>query len=113
MQTHKVIAYVEPALMSNGQMIGLVNVATSDGRRFFDLTMGQLRSMASMHGWDIRTQNCEAEGELPPMQFVGPDGEELKVLNVRAESRELVVQLAARPVAWTPARSATGEPSDD
>jgi hypothetical protein len=48
-------------------------------------------------------RNRHAEGELPPMQFVGPDGEPLKVLNVRAESREVVVQLAARPVDWTPA----------
>jgi hypothetical protein len=49
-----VVAVVSPARFSDGSVLpGLLNVVTEDGRVFTDLTLGQLRSLASREDWQI------------------------------------------------------------
>jgi hypothetical protein len=43
--------YVTPA---DGWVPGLVDVWTEDGERLYDLTLGQLWSLAYERGWDVQ-----------------------------------------------------------
>lgn len=54
------IAYV---VRADDLIPGLFNVATEDGRHFFDITTGQLRDLAEREGWDIRTQPDRRDSE--------------------------------------------------
>ena len=47
----RVIAWVRP---SDPVIPGLVDVETSNGERFHELTMGQFRQLAAERQWDVR-----------------------------------------------------------
>lgn len=56
------IAYVEPAVMSDGSLFpGLFNVATEDGRHFIDLTPAQVESVAFKFGYELRAVQSIAD----------------------------------------------------
>jgi hypothetical protein len=50
-QSKRVVAWVAP---SDPMIPGLVNVETSEGERFHDLTMSQFKQLVAERGWDVR-----------------------------------------------------------
>lgn len=47
----RIVAWIRPA---SGDIPGLVDVSTSDGRDFTSLTMNQVETLAAKYGWDVR-----------------------------------------------------------